>query len=102
MNAPLRLKFSVVPSTKPAGVLIETGHLTLALVWWRLSVSITAYEIVASGASGNGNLNCSQNTTTRWAVSNEAAWRTKEKLPVTDQAACGSLNEKEVNHFINR
>ena len=71
MNAPLRLKFSVVPSTKPAGVLIETGHLTLALVWWRLSVSITAYEIVASGASDNGNLNCSQNTTTRWGVSNE-------------------------------
>ena len=26
--------------------------------------------------------------------------RTKEKLPVTGQAACGSLEEKEVNAFI--
>jgi hypothetical protein len=32
MNAPLRLRFSVVPSTMPVGALIETGHFTLALV----------------------------------------------------------------------
>ena len=31
MNAPLKLRFSVVPSTKPFGVWIITGHLTLAL-----------------------------------------------------------------------
>ena len=32
MNAPLRLRFSVVPSMMPVGALIETGHFTLALV----------------------------------------------------------------------
>jgi hypothetical protein len=36
----------VVPSTMPVGALIETGHFTLALVWWRLSVSIAACEIM--------------------------------------------------------
>ena len=46
MNAPLRLRFSVVPSTMPVGALIETGHFTLALVWRRLSVPITACEIM--------------------------------------------------------
>jgi len=43
---------------------------------------------------------CSQDKTTRRAESNEAPWRGKEKLPVTDQTACGSLKEKEVNAFI--
>ena len=46
MNAPLRLRFSVVPSTVPVGALIETGHSTLALVCRRLSVSIAACEIM--------------------------------------------------------
>jgi hypothetical protein len=46
MNAPLTLRFSVVPSTMPVGALIETGQFTLALVWWRLSVPITACEIM--------------------------------------------------------
>jgi hypothetical protein len=46
MNAPLTLRFSVVPSTMPVGALIETGQFTLALVWWRLSVPITACEII--------------------------------------------------------
>ncbi len=46
MNAPLRLSFSVVPSTMPVEALNETGHFTLALVWWRLSVPITACEIM--------------------------------------------------------
>ena len=46
MNAPLRLRFSVVPSTMPVGALIEAGHFTLALVWRRLSVPITACEIM--------------------------------------------------------
>jgi hypothetical protein len=46
MNAPLRLRFSVVPSTMPVGALIETDHFTLALVWRRLSVPITACEII--------------------------------------------------------
>ena len=46
MNAPLRLSFSVVPSTMPVGALIEAGHFTLALVWRRLSVPITACEII--------------------------------------------------------
>jgi hypothetical protein len=30
----------------PVGALIETGHFTLALVWRRLSVPITACEIM--------------------------------------------------------
>jgi len=46
MNAPLRLRFSVVPSTMPVGALNETGHFTLALLWRRLSVPITACEIM--------------------------------------------------------
>ena len=46
MNAPLRLRFSVVPSTMLVRALIETGHFTLALVWRRLSVPITACEIM--------------------------------------------------------
>jgi hypothetical protein len=46
MNAPLRLRFSVVPSTMPVEALIETGHFILALVWRRLSVPIIACEIM--------------------------------------------------------
>jgi hypothetical protein len=44
MNEPLRLRFSVFPSTRPLGVRITTDHLTLALRWRRFSVLITDCE----------------------------------------------------------
>ena len=44
MNAPPRLRFSVVPSTRSVGAWIATGHLTLALEWRRLSTFIIFCE----------------------------------------------------------
>jgi hypothetical protein len=58
----------------PVGALIETGQFTLALVWWRLSVPITACEIMCRRffvVLLQKVLNYSQSTTTKWAVSNE-------------------------------
>jgi len=58
----------------PVGALMETGHFTLALVWRRLSVPITACEIMCRRffvVLLQRNLNCSQSTTTRRAVSND-------------------------------
>ena len=92
MNAPLRLRFSVVPSTMPVEALIETGHFTLALVWRRLSVSITACEIMCRRffvVLLQRILNCSQSTTTRWAVSNEVAWRGGKENPI--DSCCHTL-----------
>jgi len=49
INAPLRLRFSVFPSTRSVGVWITTGHLTLALKWRRLSVLIVDCEGLSVG-----------------------------------------------------
>jgi hypothetical protein len=49
MNAPLRLRFTVVPSMRPVGVWITTGHLILTLVWLRFSLCIIDYKGLSVG-----------------------------------------------------
>jgi hypothetical protein len=73
----------------PVGALIETGHFTLALVWRRLSVPITACEIMCRRffvVPLQKVLSCIQNTGMR---TEDATKNKKEKPQQTADLAAG-------------